>query len=92
MIDDFKIGLTEIAAFLTIIGYSLNDTIVVFDRIREVRGRSPKLTPEMVNEKCQSNPEPYVVDIGYNTVNRAVAVHFSVVKESTLSHSPCSLV
>jgi SecD/SecF fusion protein len=50
LIEDFKIGLTEIAAFLTIIGYSLNDTIVVFDRIREVRGRSPKLTPEMVNE------------------------------------------
>ena len=37
------------AAFLTIIGYSLNDTIVVFDRIREVRGRSPELTGEMVN-------------------------------------------
>ncbi|MFK7735770.1 MAG: protein translocase subunit SecD [Pirellulaceae bacterium] len=50
MIEDFKIGLTEIAAFLTIIGYSLNDTIVVFDRIREVRGRSPQLTEKMVNE------------------------------------------
>ncbi len=50
LIEDFKIGLTEIAAFLTIIGYSLNDTIVVFDRIREVRGRSPRLTPEMVND------------------------------------------
>ena len=37
LIEDFKIGLTEIAAFLTIIGYSLNDTIVIFDRIREVR-------------------------------------------------------
>lgn len=49
LIDDFKIGLTEVAAFLTIIGYSLNDTIVVFDRIREVRGRSPKLTAEMIN-------------------------------------------
>ncbi len=50
LIDDFKIGLTEVAAFLTIIGYSLNDTIVVFDRIREVRGRSPRLTQEMVNQ------------------------------------------
>ncbi|QDV22685.1 protein translocase subunit SecD [Aureliella helgolandensis] len=49
LIEDFKIGLTEVAAFLTIIGYSLNDTIVVFDRIREVRGRSPKLTSEMIN-------------------------------------------
>ncbi len=30
-----KINLPEVAAFLTIIGYSVNDTIVVFDRIRE---------------------------------------------------------
>lgn len=46
---DFKINLTMVAAFLTIIGYSLNDTIVVFDRIREVRGKNPKITWEMVN-------------------------------------------
>ena len=32
---DFEISLQIIAAFMTIIGYSLNDTIVVFDRIRE---------------------------------------------------------
>ena len=37
------------AAFLTIIGYSLNDTIVIFDRIREVRGKSPQLTGDMIN-------------------------------------------
>ncbi len=46
---DFKINLAMIAAFLTIVGYSLNDTIVVFDRIREVRGKSPAFTPSMVN-------------------------------------------
>ncbi len=32
---NFELSLSIIAAFLTIIGYSLNDTIVVFDRIRE---------------------------------------------------------
>ncbi len=32
---DREISLSIIAAFLTIVGYSLNDTIVVFDRIRE---------------------------------------------------------
>ncbi len=30
-----EISLSVVAAFLTIVGYSLNDTIVVFDRIRE---------------------------------------------------------
>jgi len=49
-LNDFKINLPMIAAFLTIVGYSLNDTIVVFDRIREVRGKNPALTTTMVNE------------------------------------------
>lgn len=35
MLGDFKINLPVVAALLTIVGYSLNDTIVVFDRIRE---------------------------------------------------------
>ena len=48
-IEDFRISLPVVAAMLTIIGYSLNDTIVVFDRIREVRGRSPNITEEMIN-------------------------------------------
>ncbi|HEX4150370.1 MAG TPA: protein translocase subunit SecF, partial [Pirellulales bacterium] len=48
-IEPFKINLPIIAAFLTIIGYSLNDTIVIFDRIREIRGKSTDLTPELVN-------------------------------------------
>ncbi|WP_161603329.1 protein translocase subunit SecD [Blastopirellula marina] len=48
-IDEMKISLPVVAAFLTLIGYSLNDTIVVFDRIREVRGKSHELTIDMVN-------------------------------------------
>ncbi len=32
---NIEIDLTIVAAFLTIVGYSLNDTIVIFDRIRE---------------------------------------------------------
>ena len=31
----YEISLAVIAAFLTIVGYSLNDTIVIFDRVRE---------------------------------------------------------
>ena len=34
-----EISLTTVAALLTIVGYSLNDTIVVFDRIRENMGK-----------------------------------------------------
>ncbi|TWU47768.1 protein translocase subunit SecD [Rubripirellula reticaptiva] len=49
LIDPFKISLTVVAAILTIIGYSLNDTIVVFDRIRETKGKAPRLTSDMIN-------------------------------------------
>jgi len=49
LIDDFRINLSMIAAFLTLVGYSLNDTIVVFDRIREVRGKNPLVTSAIVN-------------------------------------------
>ena len=48
-IDPFKIDLNIVAALLTVVGYSLNDTIVVFDRIREVRGKSPHLSKDMLN-------------------------------------------
>jgi len=48
LIGDFKINLAIIAALLTIIGYSLNDTIVVFDRIRENR-RKALLNPQIIN-------------------------------------------
>lgn len=47
---ELKIDLAMVTAFLTIIGYSLNDTIVVFDRIRENLGGRKKLPyEEMVN-------------------------------------------
>ena len=39
-----QISMTVIAALLTLVGYSMNDTIVIFDRIREnlkIRGREP---------------------------------------------------
>jgi len=50
LIDDFKINLAMIAAFLTLIGYSLNDTIVVFDRIRENRGKARMLNPQTISD------------------------------------------
>ncbi|MFW5653906.1 MAG: protein translocase subunit SecF, partial [Planctomycetota bacterium] len=48
-IEPFKIDLGVIAALLTIIGYSLNDTIVILDRIRENRGKLPVTTADVVN-------------------------------------------
>lgn len=49
MLSDFKIDLPMVAAVMTVIGYSLNDTIVVFDRIRENRGKLGTLSPNLIN-------------------------------------------
>jgi SecD/SecF fusion protein len=49
LIGDFRINSTVIAAILTLLGYSLNDTIVVFDRIRENR-RKVQLTARVITD------------------------------------------
>ena len=66
LIEPFKINLPIVAAFLTIIGYSVNDTIVVFDRIREIRGKSPTVTRQMVNDATNQ------------TLSRTVLTSFTV--------------
>ncbi len=46
-----RIDLTVVAALLTVIGYSVNDTIVIFDRIRENLKLHPgKPLPELINQ------------------------------------------
>lgn len=50
LINEMRIDLAVVAAFLTIVGYSVNDTIVVFDRIRENRGRLGTLSPKLIND------------------------------------------
>ena len=48
----FGIDLNDnfVAVMLTILGYSLNDTIVIFDRIRTLRRRSDAPLEDVVNE------------------------------------------
>jgi SecD/SecF fusion protein len=49
-IEPFRINLTVVAGILTIMGYSMIDTIVVFDRIRENRGRYGHLNRKVIND------------------------------------------
>ena len=50
-LTDREISLSIIAAFLTIVGYSLNDTIIIFDRIREnLRNFPRKSNVEIFNK------------------------------------------
>jgi len=50
-----QLSMTSIAALLTVIGYSVNDTIVVFDRIRETRKlRGGRLDAAVANESINT--------------------------------------
>ncbi|MDD5581943.1 MAG: protein translocase subunit SecF [Candidatus Marinimicrobia bacterium] len=49
-IFQWEISMPVLAAFLTIVGYSLNDTIVIFDRIRENKlSHKNKTFPDIIN-------------------------------------------
>ncbi len=48
-VDEFRISLDVVAALLTIVGFSINDTIVIFDRLREIRGKAKFVNAEMID-------------------------------------------
>jgi preprotein translocase subunit SecF len=59
--------LTSIAALLTILGYSLNDTVVIYDRIREMLRRYKRLSmPALLNASVNQ------------TLSRSVITHVTV--------------
>ena len=49
LLEPFRIDLSMIASILTVIGYSINDKIVIFDRIRENKGRIGTLDAKTIN-------------------------------------------
>jgi SecD/SecF fusion protein len=73
-IEPFRIDLGVVAAILTIIGYSLNDTIVIMDRIRELRGKTVIPTEEMVDRAINQTFSRTVLTSG--TVVVAVLVMY----------------
>ncbi len=67
-----QVDMTFMAVILTILGYSLNDTIVVYDRIRENKGLYPNYTTaELVNESLNT--------VKIRTVVTTVTTFFAVV-------------
>ncbi len=66
-ITQIDFDLTSIAALLTILGYSLNDTVVIYDRIREMLRRYKKMSmPELLNTSINS------------TLSRSIITHLTV--------------
>ncbi|UFZ05902.1 protein translocase subunit SecF [Bradyrhizobium ontarionense] len=66
-VSQVDFDLTSIAALLTILGYSLNDTVVIYDRIREMLRRYKKMPmPQLLNESINS------------TLSRSIITHVTV--------------
>jgi len=66
-ISQVDFDLTSIAALLTILGYSLNDTVVIYDRIRELLRRYKKMPmPQLLNESINQ------------TLSRSIITHLTV--------------
>jgi len=63
-ISDFKIDLPMIAAFLTLVGFSVNDTIVIFDRIRENRGKMATISAELINRSVNQTLSRTILTTG----------------------------
>jgi preprotein translocase subunit SecF len=64
-VKGMEISLTVIAAILTLVGYSMNDTIVVFDRIREnLRLSRRESLPDVVNRSINQTLSRTVLTSG----------------------------
>ena len=70
-----EISLTVVAALLTLVGYSMNDTIVVFDRIRENLKLSKRQEfEELINASINQTLSRTVLTSGLDVPDGAVAV------------------
>jgi SecD/SecF fusion protein len=68
LLEPFRVNLTMVAAVLTVMSYSMIDTIVVFDRIRENRGRFGHLDRQVVNDSINQTLSRTLLTAGTNVV------------------------
>jgi SecD/SecF fusion protein len=67
-LEPFRINLTVVAGILTIMGYSMIDTIVVFDRIRENRGKYGLVSRKTINDAVNQTLSRTLLTAGTTTV------------------------
>lgn len=69
---DFKIDLNVVAAVLTILGYSLNDSIVIMDRIRENRGKLTYASAAVINRSVNETISRTIITGGSTIIATTV--------------------
>jgi SecD/SecF fusion protein len=71
-LEPFRINLTVVAGILTIMGYSMIDTIVVFDRIRENRGKYGHVSRQVINDAVNQTLSRTLLTCGTTTITVAI--------------------
>jgi len=71
-LEPFRINMTVVAGILTIMGYSMIDTIVVFDRIRENRGKYGHVSRKIINDAINQTLSRTLLTAGTNIVTVAI--------------------
>mgnify|MGYP006118421183 CR=1 FL=1 len=71
---DMEIGQSFIAAILTVVGYSLNDTVVIFDRIREFAGIHTKWVYSEVVDRALSSTLGRTINTSLTTLLVMLAI------------------
>ncbi len=71
---DMEIGQSFIAAILTVVGYSLNDTVVIFDRIREFAGLHTNWKYSEVVDKALSSTLGRTINTSLTTLLVMLAI------------------
>lgn len=69
-----KVGSPFIAALLTVVGYSINDTIVIFDRIRETVKYRDKESFAVLNNKAVLDTLPRSINTSMTTLVSIIAI------------------
>jgi SecD/SecF fusion protein len=72
LLEPFRINLTVVAGVLTVMGYSMLDTIVVFDRIRELRGKFGHLSAQVVNDGINQTLSRTLLTAGTTVISLAI--------------------
>lgn len=72
----YEFNLATIAAFLTLVGYSVNDTVVIFDRVRENMRRYRRLSFEEILNVSINETLPRTIMVSGNTFLACAALYF----------------
>ena len=75
VISGLEFNLTSIAAILTIVGYSINDTVVVYDRVRENLRRYKKMPIEELLDLSMNQTLSRTVLTGVTTLLALIALY-----------------